>query len=125
MTTEEAIQKIESIKSLFDYESQKAIRKKEASIKEILDQWLAEHRRFDVGDFVLCNENIVRIEDVDVEMDSPSGKIQLRYVGMKFELREDTLRSCGARQVFYDEKSVIRFNPLLRKRKQILVKIKN
>lgn len=125
MTTGEAIQKIESIKSLYDYESQKIVQKRDASISEVLDQWLADHRRFDVGDFVLYNDSVVRIEDIDVEMDNPSGKILVRYVGLKFDLCEETLTSCGSRLVFYDEKSVIRFNPLLRKRKQILVKIKN
>lgn len=125
MTTEQAIQKIESIKSLYKYEIEQAEKKMDTSIKEILGQWLEEHKRFDVGDLVVCDDSIIRIEDVRVEKGFPAKPLLIRYIGLKFELREETLTSCGLRMVFYDDKSLIRFNPLLRKRKQILVKIKN
>jgi len=125
MTMEEAIQKIESVNSLYDYEIEQAEQKLHTSINEILDQWLEEHKRFDVGDFVVCDDTIVRIEDIRVEQWVLKKPLLVSYVGLKYELCEDTLRSCGLRMVFYEDKSLRLFNPLLRKRKQILVKIKN
>lgn len=125
MTTEQAIQKIESVNSLYDYEIEQAEKKLHTSINEILDQWLEEHKRFDVGDFVVCDDSIVRIEDIRVEQGFPKKPLLVRYVGLKYELHEDTLTTCGLRMVFYEDKLLRLFNPLLRKRKQILVKIKN
>lgn len=127
MTTEQAIQKLKCINSLCEYEINEAEKKRDTSVKEVLNQWLKENKRFDVGDLVVCDKTIVRIEDICVEkcICSTTKPLLVRYVGMIFELCEDTLTSCGKRMVFYEHKALIRFNPLLMKRKQILVKIKN
>ena len=125
MTTEQAIHEIEDAESQFDFEFRKAIRNRDEAIWLILQEWGEEHKRFDIGDFVISDKTIVRIENYEIVRNNELNDLYIRYSGIRFRLDGDILVSCGSHTFFYEDSSWRLFNPLLRKRKQILVKIKN
>lgn len=125
MTTEDTIREIRKAESLFDFEFQRAAQKRDADIKKILAEWGEEHKRFDVGDFVVSDNSIVRVEKFETVRNQETNDLYIRYFGIRYRLDGDLLVSYGERTFFYESNSLRLFNPLLRKRRQILVKIKN
>lgn len=125
MTTEDAIREIKRAESQFDFEFQEAAQKRDCAIKTILNEWAVEHSRFTIGDFVVRDNSIVRIDKFEPVRNAETNHMYIRYFGTEYSLHDDYLMTDGSGTIFYEDKNLRLFNPLLRKRKQILVKIKN